>query len=195
MRLGGRPTNRTLTAFGETKTLAQWAKDPRCQASYPTLLTRATALLEDDDAEHIITTRAARGPRPATPELEPTPAVQCPPAQRCENCGQPLPQDATHSRCEDCRAKRVSKDWLRRKEKAEATFHETRRTELLRHLASGEPLADACTALDLTPHRVHGFTHYNDEWREQLDVALTAGRDPDLDHGTETAYRLPPRWL
>ncbi|MFE7119374.1 type I-E CRISPR-associated protein Cse1/CasA [Streptomyces sp. NPDC057654] len=185
----GRPTNRTLTAFGETKSLAQWAKDPRCQVSYPALRARAAALLESDDAEHIITTPAAHGPRTALPKPEPTPAVQPPPAKRCVNCGQPRPKDAIHSRCEECRAKRVSQDWLHRKEIAEAIFTEDKRTELLRRLASGESLAEACTALDLTPHRVHGFTNYNDEWRGQLDTALTDGRDPGLDHGTETAYR------
>jgi len=64
----GRPTSRNLTAFDTTKTLAQWAKDPRCQVSYPTLRRRAETLAEGEDAEHIITAPADRGPRTKAPE-------------------------------------------------------------------------------------------------------------------------------
>ncbi len=36
-------TNRHLTAFGETKTMAQWAEDPRCSVSYYCLSGRLAA--------------------------------------------------------------------------------------------------------------------------------------------------------
>lgn len=35
---------RRITAFGETKTLSEWAEDPRCQVSYSTLHQRITTL-------------------------------------------------------------------------------------------------------------------------------------------------------
>lgn len=35
-----RCTNRGITAFGETKTVAEWSEDPRCAVNYNTLLGR-----------------------------------------------------------------------------------------------------------------------------------------------------------
>ncbi|MCB5181511.1 type I-E CRISPR-associated protein Cse1/CasA [Streptomyces antimicrobicus] len=194
-RRTGRPTSRTLTAFGQTKTIAQWAADPRCAVSYPTLRARAAALTDGGSTEDIITTPPTRGPRPTVPSPAPAPAAETtstdpvPSQRRCINCGQPLPHTSAHTRCDDCRAARVGQDWLYRKEIAEAIFPPAKREELLRRLADGQPLADACTALDLTPHRVHGYSAYSDTWRAELDQALTAGRDPQLNHGTESAYR------
>ncbi|MFD8385214.1 type I-E CRISPR-associated protein Cse1/CasA [Streptomyces sp. NPDC059679] len=193
----GRPTSRTLTAFGQTKTIAQWVKDPRCPVSYVTLRRRAAALLDGDDATHIITTPGTRGmqPAPITPDPaiapEPIPAREESPArpQRCVNCGRSLSENDYRSRCEKCRTERVSQDWGYRKELAEAIFTIDKRGEVLRRLAAGDELADVCTDLDLTPHRVHGFRAYDDEWGQALDQALMAGRDPDLDHGSEQAYR------
>ncbi|MFE3672372.1 type I-E CRISPR-associated protein Cse1/CasA [Streptomyces goshikiensis] len=181
----GRPTLRALTAYGETKSLAQWAKDPRCQVSYPTLRARAAAMENGQDAESILTTPASRSRRPALPE--PAAVIPAPRAALCKGCGMPV--TGAISRCEECRAKRVTADWLYRKEIAEVIFSPAKRAELLRRLAGGEALADACIELDLTPHRAHGFAAYDDDWRGQLDDALTVGRDPDLDHGTERAYR------
>jgi hypothetical protein len=39
-----------LTAYGETKTLSEWADDPRCQVSYSTLHQRLTTLGWDFEA-------------------------------------------------------------------------------------------------------------------------------------------------
>ncbi|MFC8458623.1 hypothetical protein ACFUJ0_17490 [Streptomyces sp. NPDC057242] len=72
---------------------------------------------------------------------------------------------------------------------AEATFPASRRADLLRRLAAGEHLTDACRALGLSVHRVYGFRRYDGAWGEQLDAALTAGRDSEFAHGTEAAYR------
>lgn len=51
--------NRLLCAFGEVKTLAQWAEDARCSVSYSTLIQRINKLAWE--VEHAITT-----PRRAT---------------------------------------------------------------------------------------------------------------------------------
>jgi hypothetical protein len=42
--------------------------------------------------------------------------------------------------------------------------------------------------LDLTSNRVFGLARTDEEWSEQLDAALTAGRRDDLQHGTNAAY-------
>lgn len=44
-------SNRHLTAFGETKTLSEWAVDDRCVVSYNTLFARVTKLgFDGEDA-------------------------------------------------------------------------------------------------------------------------------------------------
>ena len=51
-----RRTNRLITAFGETKTLSQWAEDPRCSVPYGTLNSRIQrGLLDRLTAEQLIT--------------------------------------------------------------------------------------------------------------------------------------------
>lgn len=95
--------------------------------------------------------------------------------------------NVSEGRCPDCRAKRTTADWLYRKENAEAILSDPKREELLRRLIEGEALTPV--SLSLTPSRAYGFTAFDDGWRDQLDAALTAGRAPDLAHGTEMACR------
>ena len=45
-----RVSSRFITAFGETKTLAQWSRDPRCAASKQTVLRRLQAGMPDHEA-------------------------------------------------------------------------------------------------------------------------------------------------
>ncbi len=45
---------RRITAFGETKTLSEWAEDPRCQVSYSILHQRITTLGWDFEAALLI---------------------------------------------------------------------------------------------------------------------------------------------
>ncbi|WP_331726376.1 type I-E CRISPR-associated protein Cse1/CasA [Streptomyces sp. NBC_00470] len=189
----GRPTARALTAFGETKSLSKWGKDPRCMVSYSTLRDRVDALKDGDDPTLILTTPPTRGKRrtraPA-PDPSTDPHVQAQSEGRhCHHCGTLLPPDGTRSRCADCLLKRSSADFVYRKEIADAIFPESKRTALLERLSRGELLPDVCDDLDLTPNRIHGYAAYDATWRERLDSALMAGRDPDLDHGTESAYR------
>ncbi|MEV0324782.1 hypothetical protein ACIBKX_36790 [Streptomyces sp. NPDC050658] len=135
----------------------RWAKNPRRTVSYLTLRDRFAAF-QGDDAEHIITAPATRGRRR-------TPAPDAPTQReprRCHNCERPVTTDDARSRCHDCTRKGTGADLAHRKEIADAIFSETTRTKLLQRLARGELLPDVCNELDLTPHRVHGYTAYDD---------------------------------
>lgn len=172
---------RVLTAFGETRSIVEWARDPRCRVSYSTLMQRSAHLDEGQDATEIITTPGHMDQR-----LIGRPTA---PQKRCVQCARLLTSGARLSRCDICRPRRAHSDRERKKAIAEAVFPPARRADLLRRLAAGEHLTDACQALDLSVHRVYGFKKYDDTWGEQLDAALTAGRVPDLAHGTEATYR------
>ncbi|MES9804909.1 hypothetical protein [Streptomyces cinereoruber] len=54
---------RTLTAFGETRSIVEWARDPRCRVGYATLMHRSAHLDEGQDAAEIITTPGRMDPR------------------------------------------------------------------------------------------------------------------------------------
>lgn len=56
VQANNRRTNRLITAFGETKTLSQWADDKRCPVSYGTLSSRIQkGLLDKLTTEQLIT--------------------------------------------------------------------------------------------------------------------------------------------
>ncbi|MFE0699107.1 hypothetical protein [Streptomyces sp. NPDC058872] len=54
---------RALTAFDETRSIVEWARDPRCRVSYTTLMHRSAHLDEGQDAAEIITTPGHMDPR------------------------------------------------------------------------------------------------------------------------------------
>ncbi|MFG2734351.1 hypothetical protein ACGFX7_05970 [Streptomyces harbinensis] len=108
--------------------------------------------------------------------------------RRCHHCGTLLPAE-THSRCDTCRELRRRPDWEHRREQATAAFPAAVRARLIARLTAGEHLAEVCQDLGITQQRVHGYRAYAPDWSEDLDAALLAGRDPELDHGTVGAYR------
>ena len=55
--------NVKLTAFGETKTIAEWSRDPRCAVSYPTLCSRARSRTMTHE-EMVVTPTLHGGGRP-----------------------------------------------------------------------------------------------------------------------------------
>lgn len=57
--------NRRLTAFGETKTVAEWSRDPRCAVGYPTLWARVRSRTMSPE-EMIVTPILHSGGRPPT---------------------------------------------------------------------------------------------------------------------------------
>jgi hypothetical protein len=104
-------------------------------------------------------------------------------------CSTPLTDEHRHTRCDDCHAQRAAADYTYRKQTATARFPEVVRRMLTARLAAGEHLTDVCRSLETTTQQAHGFKVFDRTWAEELDGALLAGRDPDLNHGTITAYR------
>ena len=109
------------------------------------------------------------------------------PTGRCHNCGASIA--AARSRCGSCRERRRPRDHAYRRVLAEALFPAVVRRQLLTRLAAGEHLAEVCEDLGVPIPRVHSWSAYEPAWRDKLDAALTAGRDPGLNHGTAVAYR------
>jgi hypothetical protein len=52
----------------------------------------------------------------------------------------------------------------------------------------GQPFRTVVRNLGLTPNQVWGLTQTDEEWSRALNVALTATRRDDLQHGTNAAY-------
>ncbi|MFD7683067.1 hypothetical protein [Streptomyces sp. NPDC060187] len=107
--------------------------------------------------------------------------------RRCHNCHGPT--TATISRCPACRSRRRSQDRAYHREIADALFPPAVRAALLGRVASGEHISDVCADLGITVNRARSYAAYAPAWGRALDRALIAGRDPDLAHSTETAYR------
>jgi hypothetical protein len=105
----------------------------------------------------------------------------------CHNCGKPFTGRA--SRCAVCRIERRRADADRRRRIAEAALPERTRLALLDVLRSGVPLSTACEGFGVSTVAVHRFRAHDAAWGLLLDEALMAGRDPNLEHGTEWAYR------
>jgi hypothetical protein len=62
------------------------------------------------------------------------------------------------------------------------------RQQLLDAIYAGQPFRQVLRDLGLTPNKVWGLAKIDEEWSEQLDVALTATRRDDLQHGSNAAY-------
>ncbi|MEZ0162963.1 hypothetical protein [Streptomyces griseorubens] len=108
-------------------------------------------------------------------------------SRRCHHCHRPV--IGTASRCPDCRKLRRTPDRAYRQELADALFPPAARAALLGRIASGEHITDVCADLGITVNRARGYGTYAPAWSRALDLALTASRDPALDHGTAMAYR------
>lgn len=108
-------------------------------------------------------------------------------SHRCHHCHRPVA--GTASRCASCRSLRRTPDRAYRREIADALFPPAARAALLGRIASGEHISDVCADLGISVHRARSYAAYAPAWGRALDLALTAGRDPDLDHGTAMAYR------
>jgi hypothetical protein len=62
------------------------------------------------------------------------------------------------------------------------------RQQLLDAINGGQPFRTVVRDLGLTSNQVWGLTKTDEEWSRALDVALTATRRDDLQHGTNAAY-------
>lgn len=108
--------------------------------------------------------------------------------RECHDCGHYT--RTRYSRCDDCRRKRLRSDRRRRHAISRALFPRVLREAVLRELRAGGPLGQVCEVLRIAPAQLHGFARINPWFRAELDEALRAGRDPELDHGSESAYRI-----
>ncbi|MET9467814.1 hypothetical protein ABZY44_24025 [Streptomyces sp. NPDC006544] len=61
---------------------------------------------------------------------------------------------------------------------------------MLRELRKGRPLGQVCQTLRIFPAQLHAFARINPWFQAELDEALMEGRNPDLLHGSESAYRM-----
>jgi len=95
-----------------------------------------------------------------------------------------------YSRCDDCRRKRLRPDRKRRYAISRALFPRVLREAVLRELRKGQRLGQVCQTLRISPNQLHTFARINPWFRTELDEALMAGRDPGLNHGSESAYRI-----
>ena len=62
------------------------------------------------------------------------------------------------------------------------------RQQLLDAIHAGQPFRQVLRDLGLNSNQVWGLTKTDPEWSETLDMALTASRRDDLQHGTNAAY-------
>jgi hypothetical protein len=62
------------------------------------------------------------------------------------------------------------------------------RQQLLNAIYAGQPFRAVLRDLGLSSNRVFGLTRTDQEWSQQLEAALAAGRRKDLKHGTNAAY-------
>ena len=115
------------------------------------------------------------------------PTTPAPRVRLCHDCG-----DATEftSRCPDCAKKRRPVDRKRRRAISRAVFPRPLRMALLTQLRKGRPLGEAARIIQVPAQGIHGFARTNPAFRKELDEALLAGRNPDLAHGTLSAYRF-----
>lgn len=73
---------------------------------------------------------------------------------------------------------------------ADALFPPAARAALLGRIASGEHISDVCADLGITVNRARSYGRHAPAWARALDLALRAGRDADLVHGSAVAYRF-----
>jgi hypothetical protein len=90
--------------------------------------------------------------------------------------------------CSQCRQAQNDTARAQGRARARARLPLELRQHLLDAICAGQPFRQVLRDLDLTSNRVFGLARTDEEWSEQLDAALTAGRRDDLQHGTNAAY-------
>jgi hypothetical protein len=77
---------------------------------------------------------------------------------------------------------------VRKRARAQERLPAHVRQQLLDAVYGGRPFRTVLRDLGLTSNQVWGLTKTDEEWSRALDVALTATRRDDLEHGTNAAY-------
>lgn len=91
-------------------------------------------------------------------------------------------------RCDLCRVAH-SEDTTERRRVKRLALLAPHRSTILRRLAAGNTLDDACRGTNLTPHAIYGFARLSPEWRAEMDAAQRSGRSPSVAHGTAMGYK------
>ena len=110
-----------------------------------------------------------------------------PPDRRCKGCGRPARPEGRW--CKTCIEEHLHESARRRDRQRRGRLSPSVRRTILARVARGEHLPDVAADLGVTMQAVWGAALVWPWWREELDAALVAGRDPGLAHGTEQAYR------
>ncbi|MFD6534783.1 hypothetical protein [Streptomyces goshikiensis] len=88
-----------------------------------------------------------------------------------------------------CRQEHNASTTADHRRKADAAFTSEQRAQLLELLANGAHLNEATTVVGVRLRQVWGLARRPDlDFADQLDAALTAGRDPQLRHGSSYTY-------
>jgi hypothetical protein len=90
--------------------------------------------------------------------------------------------------CDECREAQNDAARARGRARAQKRLPVELRHQLLDAIYSGQPFRTVLRDLGLSSNRVWGLTKTDQEWSEKLDIALTATRRDDLQHGTNAAY-------
>jgi hypothetical protein len=90
--------------------------------------------------------------------------------------------------CTRCRQAQNDLARARFRRKAHERLPVEMRQQLLDAIHAGQPFRQVLRDLGLNSNQVWGLTKTDPEWSETLDMALTASRRDDLQHGTNAAY-------
>jgi hypothetical protein len=90
--------------------------------------------------------------------------------------------------CTQCHQAQNDAARARFRRKAQKRLPAELRQQLLDGIYAGQPFRTVLRDLGLTSNQVWGLTKTDQEWSEKLEVALTAARRDDLNHGTNAAY-------
>ncbi|MCK2240935.1 MULTISPECIES: AlpA family transcriptional regulator [unclassified Crossiella] len=89
--------------------------------------------------------------------------------------------------CPDCTQAHTDDTRIWRRDRAR--IPEEMREAILADIAAGGRITSVAAEYGLTQQALHGQGRVDEQWRDDLDEALRAGRDPGLIHGTAGAWR------
>lgn len=90
--------------------------------------------------------------------------------------------------CDSCKEAHLAslRDYRRQRSIDELT---PVREQVLNIFRSGGTWSDVFAETGLSQQRLHGIASWNKHWKRDLDRALMEGRDPNLKHGTASAWK------
>lgn len=110
----------------------------------------------------------------------------------------PRPRTADHGtparwrtgcRCSDCLAAHNAESRDLRRHAADRALPPAARRRILAAVRRGRSMTQAADAAGVTAQAIWGRARVDAGWRDQLNQALVAGRDPEVPHGTLSGWR------